>query len=108
MAYKMIDPRRANTPYWVGKSTDSKPLGVSIDSRLYEGDTGIWRSWTGDEWVELRAAPTAPFADVTLFSIENGLETIAIELFRIRRLLELTTGIDTETDGILDFSAIQE
>ena len=53
MTVRLIDPRRANTPFYIGKSSDLKlaPTSPNAGARFYEEDTGQWFIYTGDEWV---------------------------------------------------------
>ena len=96
MAVRMVDPRKANTPFYVGESSDTKPTvtAPSAGSRFYETDTGRWfiqTGVTGDDWVEMHQPEAGIFdklAGTGQSSTDLLLEDILEELRAIRRLLE--------------------
>ena len=101
MAVGMIDPRRANTPFYIGVSTDTKPKPSNPNAgpRFYEWDTGIWFIYTGGEegkWVEFHEPDDGSIpADSTSTEVAY-LQDIHLELVRIRRLLEISNELDSD------------
>lgn len=97
MTVGMIDPRRANTPFYIGDSSDSKPTvpNPNAGSRFYETDSGLWFIHDGTDWVEMSSdgslIPAEPVPTTNMI-----LEGIALELLRIRRLLETATEVDSD------------
>ena len=99
MTVQMIDPRRANTPFYVGDSRDVKPIPSSPNAgaRFYETDSGNWWIYTGTGWVVMHDAestgmiPAEPLPTASML-----LEGITAELLRIRRLLETSIEVDSD------------
>ena len=98
MTVRMIDPRRANTPYYIGEASDVKPVPTSpsAGSRFYETDSGIWFVYTGTEWVEMHAPDAGSIPAEPVPTTEMLLEGISLELLRIRRLLETASEVDSD------------
>ena len=98
MTVGMIDPRRANTPYYIGDSSDTKPTVVSPawGARFYETDTGVWFINDGEgAWIEMREPAQGFIPSSAVSSTEQLLEDVLLELVRIRRLLEVSTELDS-------------
>ena len=98
MTVGLIDPRRANTPFYIGASTDTKPTPPSPNAgaRFYETDSGVWYIYTGTEWVELRDPEQGLIVADPLPAEATSLADIHLELIRIRRLLETTSELDSD------------
>ena len=101
MTVRMVDPRRANVPFYLGLSTDKKPTTPvpNADSRFYETDTGQWFIYTGEDWVERRDVAQGPIPSSAEVSVERLLEEVVLELHRIRRLLEV--GYELNSDDLV-------
>ena len=101
MTVRMVDPRRANVPFYLGLASDKKPTvpAPNADSRFYETDTGRWFIYTGEEWVERRDVTQGPILSASDLSVETLLEEVILELYRIRRLLEV--GYELNSDGLV-------
>ena len=98
MTVGMIDPRRANTPFYIGESSDSKPTpaGPNAGARFYEHDSGVWFINTGTEWVEFHEPDDGGIPADAVSTEVAFLQDIHLELIRIRRLLELKMELDSD------------
>jgi len=98
MTVRLIDPRRANTPFYIVSVDDVKPIPTSPNAgaRCYVHESGLWFIYTGDEWVEYHEPEQGDIPAEPVPTVEMLLEDMTQELLRIRRLLETATEVDSD------------